>query len=108
VRIKGKLLSGYVLVSFLIVVAASVAVYGFNDMKGRYQSIIKTDQPIIINLREIQYYFTGQANDERGFLLTEGTEFKKEIEAKNEQVKKRINIVKKLIDTEQENIKAIL
>lgn len=101
-KIKAKLLLGYVLISLLIMFVAGVAVYGFNDMKGRYETTIHKDDPAIIQLREIQFYFTGQANDERGFLITGNPEFKKEISDKSEQVKKRINSIKALINTEKE------
>ena len=101
-KIKSKLLLGYVLVSLLILIVAGVAIYGFNDMQGRYQVIITSDQPTISKLREIQFYFTGQANDERGFLLTGKPEFKKEIGEKAEQVKKRLDIIKGLSDTGKE------
>lgn len=101
-KIKGKILLGYALVSLLIVLVAGTAIYGFHDMKGRYQEIITNDEPTIIILREIQFYFTGQANDERGFLLTGSTEFKKEIGEKSDQVKKRIDILKGLVDSGKE------
>jgi len=101
-KIKAKIILGYIFVSLLIILVCTVSVYGFNDMKIRYQTIITKNDPAIINLREIQYYFTGQANDERGFLLTGKPEFKQEIAEKSEKVKKRIETVKGLAVTEKE------
>jgi methyl-accepting chemotaxis protein len=101
-RIKTKLILGFILIGFLSMIVAAAAIYGFDDIKGRYQTIIKEEEFTIIKLREIQYYFTGQANDERGFLLTGNLEFKKEIGEKSENVKKRIEVLKSLIDTEKE------
>jgi len=101
-RIKTKLILGFILIGFLSMIVAAAAIYGFDDIKGRYQTIFKEEEFTIIKLREIQYYFTGQANDERGFLLTGNLEFKKEIGEKSENVKKRIDVLKSIIDTEKE------
>ena len=102
-RIKVKLLLGYVLIVLLIVIVAGTAIYGFNDMKDRYQSIIMSDKAIVIQLREIQFYFTGQANDERGFLITAGAEFRQEITEKSQQVKMRIDAIRALGVTQKES-----
>lgn len=102
-RIKVKLLLGYVLIALLIVIVAGTAIYGFNDMKDRYQSIIISDKAIVIHLREIQFYFTGQANDERGFLITAGAEFRQEITEKSQQVKMRLDAIRALGVTQKES-----
>jgi methyl-accepting chemotaxis protein len=101
-KIRAKLLLGYIFVSLLIMIISSVAVYGFNNIDGYYQNIIQKDDIVIVKLREIQFYFTGQANDERGFLLTGKPEFKQEIGDKSKQIKDRIESIKKIITTEQE------
>lgn len=101
-KIKTKLILGYLLVGLLSAVVAAAAIYGFDHIKDRYQTIIKEEEFTIVELREIQYYFTGQANDERGFLLTGNLEFQKEISEKSENVKKRLGLLKKLSDTDQE------
>jgi methyl-accepting chemotaxis protein len=90
------------LVGLLSAVVAAAAIYGFDQIKERYQTIIKEEEITIVKLREIQYYFTGQANDERGFLLTGSLEFQKEIGEKSENVKKRLELLKKLSDTDKE------
>ncbi len=88
--------------SLLLVISSLVAVYGFNEVKTRYQGIVAINDPIIVNLREIQFYFAGQANDERGFLLTGSEEYKQEIQQKSEEVKKRLQIVRALCTTDKE------
>lgn len=101
-KIKTKLILGYMLVGLLSAVVAAAAIYGFDHIKDRYQTIIKEEEFTIVKLREVQYYFTGQANDERGFLLTGSLEFQKEIGEKSENVKKRLELLKKLSDTDKE------
>jgi methyl-accepting chemotaxis protein len=101
-KIKTKLILGYMLVGLLGIIVAAAAIYGLGHIKDRYQTIIKEEELTIVKLREIQYYFTGQANDERGFLLTGSLEFQKEIGEKAENVKKRIELLKSLMDTDKE------
>lgn len=101
-KIKAKILSGYFLLLFFASIVAFIALYGFNEMKNDYQSIIAIDDTAIIQLREIQYYFTGQANDERGFLLSGKPEFRTEITEKSQQIKQRIETLRNLARTEQE------
>ena len=100
-KIKAKLLAGYILVSLSIMIISGVAVYGFNSMEIYHQNVIKKDDTII-KLREIQFYFTGQANDERGFLITGGPEFKKEISDKSREIKNRIDDIRGTFTTEKE------
>lgn len=101
-KIKTKLLAGSVVLIILIGIVASLGIHGFMVLKEQYQSIITDDHVTIVNLREIQYYFTGQANDERGFLLTGKPEFRQEIDEKSEQIKQRLAVVGKLIETDKE------
>lgn len=100
-KIKAKLLAGYILVSLSIMIISGVAVYGFNSMEIYHQNVIKKDDTVI-KLREIQFYFTGQANDERGFLITGGPEFKKEISDKSREIKNRIDDIRGTFTTEKE------
>ncbi len=101
-KIKTKLILGYVAISILITAITISSVYGFNIIKNTYQAITDESDAKIIYLREIQFYFTGQANDERGFLLTQGKEFRQEIVDKSENVKKRIALITPLLKTEEE------
>lgn len=105
-RIRTKLIVGFTVVSLLIVAVTGAAIYGFKSIKTAYQSISDESDVTIITLREIQFYFTGQANDERGFLLTQGKEFRQEIIDKAESVKKRLSFIEPMLKSEQE--KALL
>ncbi|CUH95228.1 hypothetical protein P22_1298 [Propionispora sp. 2/2-37] len=100
--IKTKLLAGYLVISLLIVAVAGVAVYGFTKTQSEYDTILSQNTPVMVALREIQYYFTGQANDERGFLLTGGDEFKGEITQKADQITKRLQFIQPLVATDEE------
>jgi len=102
VRIKTKLIAGYSIIAMLVIGVTLAAVYGFYGIKDAYQSIADESDVKIISLREIQFYFTGQANDERGFLLTQGKEFRQEIIDKSENVKTRLVLITPLLKTESE------
>jgi methyl-accepting chemotaxis protein len=102
VKIKTKLITGYIIVSFLIIAVTISSIYGFKGLQSAYEAITNQSDMTIINLREIQYYFTGQANDERGFLLTGGQEFRKEIGDKSDSIKKRVTLIQGLITTPEQ------
>ncbi|WP_378954792.1 methyl-accepting chemotaxis protein [Pelosinus sp. sgz500959] len=101
-KIKTKLILGYVVVSLFIIVVTLTGLYGFKGIESAYRVVTNQSDPTIIYLREIQYYFTGQANDERGFLLTAGPEFKKEIGDKADQIKKRISFIQGMMENNEE------
>lgn len=96
------MISGYVLISALILIVTVISLYGLNQVRADYQDIIDDSDVTVINLREIQYYFTGQANDERGFLLTGSPEFRSEIQQKSEHVKQVLNKIKPLMKLPKE------
>lgn len=101
-KIRTKLITGYIIISFLIIAVTISSIYGFKGLQSAYETITNQSDMTIINLREIQYYFTGQANDERGFLLTGGQEFRKEIGDKSDSIKKRVTLIQELITTPEQ------
>lgn len=101
-KIKTKIVLGYGVISTLILIVALVSLFGLNKVKADYQDIIDESDATAIALREIQYYFTGQANDERGFLLTGSLEFRSEIQQKSEHVKQVLNTLKPLMNHQKE------
>jgi methyl-accepting chemotaxis protein len=101
-KIRTKLIAGYAVISVLILVVAGVSLYGLNQIRADYEDIIDNSAMTMVTLREIQYYFNGQANDERGFLLTASPEFKQEISEKADKIKQRINKIKLLVSSEKE------
>lgn len=101
-KIRNKIIAGYLVISVLVLAVAISAAYGFNSIKSSFQLITDQSEAKIIYLREIQFYFTGQANDERGFLLTTGPEFRQEITQKVDNIKKRITLIQGLIDNNEQ------
>lgn len=100
--IRLKLMAGFMGACLLLIIVSAMAVYGLNSMKDGYRQVTTESDPAIIALREIQFYFTGQANDERGFLLTQGKEFRQEIQGKAAEVTKRIAVLLPLVKAEEE------
>jgi methyl-accepting chemotaxis protein len=101
-KIKTKILSGYAVIAVLICIVAAVSILGLSQVRADYQDIIDSSDTTVITLREIQYYFTGQANDERGFLLTGKPEFRSEIQQKADVVKQRVGVLKPLLSQPRE------
>lgn len=101
-KIKTKILSGYAVIAVLICIVAAVSILGLSQVRADYQDIIDSSDTTVITLREIQYYFTGQANDERGFLLTGKPEFRSEIQQKADIVKQRVGVLKPLLSQSRE------
>lgn len=101
-KIKTKILSGYAAIAVLICIVAAVSILGLSQVRADYQDIIDSSDTTVITLREIQYYFTGQANDERGFLLTGKPEFRSEIQQKADVVKQRVGVLKPLLSQPRE------
>ena len=88
--------------SIFILIITIISLIGLNQIRANYDEIIDTSTATIVNLREIQYYFTGQANDERGFLLTAQPEFRNEIQTKSDKVKQIVSQLTPLMETQQE------
>ncbi|MDF2565078.1 MAG: methyl-accepting chemotaxis sensory transducer [Massilibacillus sp.] len=101
-KVKTKIVSGYVVISVFIMIITAMSLYGLKQVRADYDDIIDSSDTTVMILREIQYYFTGQANDERGFLLTGSPEYKSEIQEKSDKIKKDIDKLKPLMDLPQE------
>ncbi len=101
-KVKTKIISGYAFISIFILIITIISLVGINQIRANYENIIDKSNATIVNLREIQYYFTGQANDERGFLLTAQSEFKDEILTKSDKVKQIVSQLTPLMETQQE------
>ncbi len=101
-KVKTKIVSGYVVISVFIMIITAMSLYGLKQVRADYDDIIDSSDTTVMLLREIQYYFTGQANDERGFLLTGSPEYKSEIQDKSDKIKKDIEKLKPLMDLPQE------
>jgi len=101
-KIQTKIIAGYAVISIFISIITLVALYGLHQVRADYTEIIDTSNAAIVKLREVQYFFTGQANDERGFLLTAKPEYRNEIQQKAGEVKQRIEQIKLFMHTKEE------
>ncbi|WP_019553928.1 methyl-accepting chemotaxis protein [Propionispira raffinosivorans] len=101
-KVKTKIIAGYAFIAIFILIITIISLVGLNQIRANYEDIIDNSNATILNLREIQYYFTGQANDERGFLLTAQSEFKDEILTKSDKVKQIVSQLAPLMETQQE------
>lgn len=102
VKVKTKIVSGYAIISAFILIVTFISLYGLNQVRTNDEAIINESDAAVITLREVQYYFTGQANDERGFLLTGSAEFKSEIQQKSDKIKQNIEKLKPLMGLPKE------
>lgn len=101
-KIQTKIIAGYAVIAIFISMITLVALYGLQQVRTEYTEVIDTSNAAIVKLREVQYFFTGQANDERGFLLTAKPEFRSEIQQKAAEVKQRIEQIKLFMHTKEE------
>lgn len=90
------------LVVILLVAVSLVSFFGLKDSRTTYSAIINENMESIITLREIQHYFTGQANDERGFLITGDASYGNEVKAKAQEIDDRINKLQGIMKDQQE------
>lgn len=100
-RVKKRLLLGNLLVVGLIFLISALSILQIKQQQTGY-SQLNQDMHSIISLKEVQYYFTGQANDERGFLLTGDPQFKIEIQNKADEIKKRLTNLEPILNNAQE------
>jgi methyl-accepting chemotaxis protein len=89
-RIKTRLMMANLIIVILLISISLVSYIGLNVSRTTYNTIINESMEDIIILREIQNYFAGQANDERGFLLTGDSKYEEELKAKAQEVDNRI------------------
>lgn len=101
-KIKTRLLMTNVLVGVILVVVSLVSFLGLNDSRTTYSAIIYRNMESITTLREIQYYFTGQANDERGFLITGDASYQNELKTKAQEIDNRIKKLQGILTDQQE------
>lgn len=87
-KIKMKLLLSNVTVLVLIVLLFINAMEGFGKLDTTYNKLLNGSSAAMENLREMQYYFAGQANDERGYLLNGDGSFEGQIKEKAAEVRK--------------------
>ena len=101
-KLRSKMILSYVPFAVLVLLVSLISVYGFNKTQSQYEDVLKQSEKAIIDLKTVQYYFTGQANDERGFLITVDPQFKTEIPQKADKVKQLVRNLTSLMSNQQE------
>lgn len=101
-KIRYKIIAGYLLIALVFIVLCVCAIYGLTHVRDQYNKIAEESDITIISLKEIEFYFSGQANDERGALLTGSPEFRGEIQEKASKVKGNIGKIQPFMESAEE------
>ncbi len=94
-KLKSKLVLSYLAISVLLLLLSGLSFYNFDMMQKKYDSAINNSLATMVSLRDVQFLFAGQANDERGLLLTRDTQFRDELLQKSQQAQKILQDLKK-------------
>ena len=101
-KIRHQIIAGYALIAFLFILGAIGAAYGLYHVQSKYEKIVNEADLSILGLKEIEFYFGGQANDERGGIITGKPEFRQEIAEKSKKVKENIEKIKPFMKSAEE------
>lgn len=101
-KIRHQIIAGYAMIAFLFFLGASGAAYGLYHVQNKYEKIVNEADISIMGLKEIEFYFGGQANDERGGIITGKPEFRQEIAEKSKKVKENIEKIRPLMVSSEE------
>ncbi len=101
-KIRHQIIAGYALLAFLFFLGASGAAYGLYQVQNKYEKIVNEADISIMGLQEIEFYFGGQANDERGGIITGKPEFRQEIAEKSQKVKDNIEKIRPFMMSAEE------
>lgn len=107
-KLRNKILSGYLVLILCIVIIGIIGYSSNQVVKSEFKNINEEVIPKLGVVDVIKSAIAGQANDERGFLLTGDDKFAKEIFEKAETVDKSIEkFMEKANDDEKESIEQI-
>lgn len=101
-KIRHQIIAGYAMIAFIFFLGASGAAYGLYHVQNKYEKIVNEADSSIMGLKEIEFYFGGQANDERGGIITGKPEFRQEIAEKSQKVKENIEKIRPLMVSSEE------
>jgi len=95
-KLRGKILGGIAATLIFLVV---LGVYGYNSIHSlgeTYGEITVSDFPIVIKLTQMQYHVAGQANDQRGFLISGDNKYLEEFRERGAKVTNLLAEIKEL------------
>ncbi|MHB1167476.1 MAG: methyl-accepting chemotaxis protein, partial [Carboxydocellales bacterium] len=100
-NLRTKILGGFLIINFLLIILAVVTYVDLAKMRASYIVIDQQVIPALGVVDEIKSEITSQANDERGFLLTGEDKFAEELLQRAENVDATVNRVKVNMDGEE-------
>lgn len=83
--LRNKILAGYMLLFVCVALLGYFCWVDLNKMMDEYDEAMEKTVPVINTLQEFKSLVAGQANDERGYLLTGDEKFVQELLEKQEQ-----------------------
>ncbi|WP_282432824.1 methyl-accepting chemotaxis protein [Desulfitobacterium metallireducens] len=90
-KVKYRLMSGNLIIVILLSLISVAALVGMKVIEDKYVALVDDTMQGVVTLREVQYYFTSQANDERGLLLTGQASYVDEIKGRKPEIDKRLD-----------------
>ncbi|UNK16783.1 methyl-accepting chemotaxis protein [Paenibacillus sp. N3/727] len=104
-KIRTKLIISSTVVTTVIACMIISAFISSKATERKFTSIIELDQQIVYNLNEMQLYFAGIANDERGFLLSGDQLFIDDLRKKQDSFVQLLEETKKMASSEPAELK---
>ncbi|MGM1045366.1 MAG: methyl-accepting chemotaxis protein [Bacillota bacterium] len=104
-KIRTKLIISSTVVTTVITCMIISAFISSKATERKFTSIIELDQQIVYNLNEMQLYFAGIANDERGFLLSGDQLFIDDLRKKQDSFVQLLEETKKMSASEPAELK---
>ncbi|WP_425804243.1 methyl-accepting chemotaxis protein [Desulfitobacterium sp. Sab5] len=101
-KVRSRLLLGNLLIALLLCITSIAGIFGMRFLYSNSHHLVDNTMQSVIALRELQFYFAGQSNDIRGFLLTGDDSYVKEIETKKVEAQKRFDFIKSVMVDEKE------
>lgn len=106
-KIKTKMLISAIIMSTVIMIMILSAFISSHNTQKKFTTIIDVDQQIVHHLNEMELYFTGMANDERGFLLTGDTSYIDSLNQKRELFVQLGEATRPLVKASPEDLKML-
>ncbi|WP_106766147.1 methyl-accepting chemotaxis protein [Paenibacillus faecalis] len=106
-KIKTKLVITTTIVSTVITAMILSAFFASTSTEKKFTTIIEVDQKIVSNLNSMQHYFSGIANDERGFLVSGDEVFIEELRKKQDAFLQLLDETKKLVASSPEEVEML-
>lgn len=101
-KVKSRLLTGNLIIVIMLSLISVVALIGVKIIDTKSVALVDDTMQGVVDLREIQYYFTAQANDERGFLLTGEASYVDELKGRKTEIDTRLQFLSTVMTDDKE------